>query len=302
MASPLRSTLRTLDSLSAIAIRGADATAFLQGQLSNDLDSLSPTRTLLASCNSAQGRVQVVMHLIQRRDGIVALVPTALVEQTLLRLRKYVLRSKVVLSDARGELTAYWPTAQQLQALGLPTPAAAHDHVEHDGSSIVRWPDPQERYLLIGPSGASHGDSSEAWRLADIRAGLAQVSPQTHELFVAQMLNLDLIGGISFEKGCYTGQEIIARTHFRGAVKRRMFRFEADSPPPAPGTRVLASGTHAGEVVDAVATERGCEMLAVIALGQREHELVTEQAPEVVMKRLAMPYEVEAPGQEGARR
>ena len=76
------------------------------------------------------------------------------------------------------------------------------------------------------------------------------------------MLNLDLLGGISFEKGCYTGQEIIARTHFRGAIKRRMFRFECAGQPPTPGTRVLAGEQHAGDVVDAAAGE----LLAVIEL------------------------------------
>ena len=86
----------------------------------------------------------------------------------------------------------------------------------------------------------SHAYREHDWRLAGIRAGLPQVYPQTHEAFVAQMLNLDLLGGVSFEKGCYTGQEIIARTHFRGAVKRRMFRFESAGPPPAPATRIVA--------------------------------------------------------------
>ena len=83
----------------------------------------------------------------------------------------------------------------------------------------------------------SDAEFAREWHAADIRAGLPQVYPQTHESFVAQMLNLDLLGGVSFEKGCYTGQEIIARTHFRGTVKRRMLRYAAACPAPAPGTR-----------------------------------------------------------------
>jgi folate-binding protein YgfZ len=292
MMSPLRSSLASVNFLGAIAITGSDANAFLQGQLSNDLQLLSTGRTLLASCNSAQGRAQVIARVVQRHDSILMLVPSVMVEQTMLRLRKYVLRSKVVLTNLGAQLVAYWPTAQQLQTLGLPQPNSPEEHIEHDGMSIVRWPDPTERYLLIGPAGASSGDASEAWRLADIRAGLAQLYPPTHEAFVAQMLNLDLVGGISFEKGCYTGQEIIARTHFRGMVKRRLFRFAATSSPPPPGTRVVVNGTHAGDVVDAVTTEQGCELLAVIALGQLDQQLVTEQAPQAVLKRLELPYEV----------
>jgi len=128
------------------------------------------------------------------------------------------------------------------------------------------------------------------WQLAGIRAGLPQVYPETYESFVAQMLNLDLLGGIAFEKGCYTGQEIIARTHFRGAIKRRMFRFRSEGPPPAPGTRVLAGEQHAGDVVDAAATSEGCELLAVVSLAQQDAELELESDRGVGIKKLPLPY------------
>jgi len=118
------------------------------------------------------------------------------------------------------------------------------------------------------------------------------VLPRTHESFVAQMLNLDLIGGISFEKGCYTGQEIIARAHFRGTVKRRMFRFGAVCTPPVPGTRVLAAGAHAGEVVDAVATGTGCELLAVVSLAHKDSALTLDSNPAVTLEQLPLPYPV----------
>jgi folate-binding Fe-S cluster repair protein YgfZ len=98
------------------------------------------------------------------------------------------------------------------------------------------------------------------------------------------MLNLDLLGGVNFEKGCYTGQEIIARTHFRGAIKRRMFRFEYSGPPPTPGTRVLAGEQHAGDVVDAAEDE----LLAVITLAQAEAELKLESGAQ--LKKLPLPY------------
>jgi len=128
------------------------------------------------------------------------------------------------------------------------------------------------------------------WRLAGIRAGLPQVYPETHEAFVAQMLNLDLLGGVSFEKGCYTGQEIIARTHFRGAIKRRMFRFECASPPPAPAARILAGDQHAGDVVDAAPTSEGCELLAVISLAQQDAVLELQTHRGVHLRKLPLPY------------
>jgi folate-binding protein YgfZ len=230
--------------LGSLLVSGADARSFLQGQLSADIDALTPARALPASCNSAQGRVQAVLWLTEQADGIALLLPASLTERIAARLRKYVLRSKVKIDESPA-------------APGIVEPAA---YRERD------------------------------WQLAGIRAGLPQVYPETYESFVAQMLNLDLLGGIAFEKGCYTGQEIIARTHFRGAIKRRMFRFGSEGPPPAPGTRVLAGEQHAGDVVDAAATSEGCELLAVVSLAQQDAELELESDRGVGIKKLPLPY------------
>jgi folate-binding protein YgfZ len=233
-------------SLGTLLVSGADARSFLQGQLSADIDALTPARAMLASCNSAQGRVQAVLWTVERSDGIALLLPASLIERTAARLRKYVLRSKVKVEQV--------PAGADLDE--------SHPYRERD------------------------------WRLAGIRAGLPQVYPETYETFVAQMLNLDLLGGVNFEKGCYTGQEIIARTHFRGAIKRRMFRFECAVPPPAPATRVLVGDQHAGDVVDAAATSAGCELLAVINLAQQDAALELESNRGVALRRLPLPYSV----------
>jgi folate-binding protein YgfZ len=230
--------------LGSLLVSGADARPFLQGQLSADIDALTPAHALLASCNSAQGRVQAVLWLAERADGIALTLPASLTERIAARLRRYVLRSKVKIDELPAVAELIEPAAYR----------------EHD------------------------------WRLAGIRAGLPQVYPQTYESFVAQMLNLDLLGGIAFEKGCYTGQEIIARTHFRGAIKRRMFRFQCACPPPAPGARVLAGEQHAGDVVDAVATDAGCELLAVISLASQETELELESSRGARLQKLPLPY------------
>jgi tRNA-modifying protein YgfZ len=234
-------------SLATLLVSGADTRTFLQGQLSADVAALTPARAMLASCNSAQGRVQAVLWLVERSAGIALTLPASLTERIVARLQKYVLRSKV-----------------RIEAL----PSAAVD--------VAAPPAYRER----------------EWRLAGIRAGLPQVYPETYEAFVAQMLNLDLLGGVDFEKGCYTGQEIIARTHFRGAIKRRMFRFQCGSPPPAPGTRVLADEQHAGDVVDAAATDAGCELLAVISLAQQDAGLELESIRGARLQKLPLPYSV----------
>jgi folate-binding protein YgfZ len=221
----------------SILVSGADARSFLQGQLSCDMDTLSRDKQLLASLNSAQGRVQAVLNLIEGDEGIVLSVVSSMAERTAQRLRKYVLRSKVKIEIAGPVLS---PEASSL--------------------------------------------------LPDLRSGLPHVFPETHEAFVAQMLNLDVLGGISFEKGCYAGQEIIARAHFRGAVKRRMFRFAASCSPLTPGTRLLGNGEHAGDVVYAAATEVGCELLAVVSLAQADAALALENG--TALTKLELPYSV----------
>ena len=277
-----------------ILVTGTDARSYLQGQLTCDIDKLTRNNALLASCNSAQGRVQAVLTVIERTDGIVLLVVPEIAERTITRLRKYILRSKVTIEDASPRLNACGLTAQQLNQAGTAGLDTVSTHQQMGNGSVVRWHDTQiERYVLIAPSSVGVHPSlmRDEWLLCDIRAGLPHVFSETHETFVAQMLNLDLLGGISFEKGCYTGQEIIARTHFRGTIKRRMNRFAAECLPPAPGTRLSANGEPAGEVVYAVATGTGCELLAVVPLTHTESLLALADS-NLALSRLPMPYPI----------
>lgn len=276
----------------SILVSGTDAREYLQGQLSFDMAGLTPQRIELASCNSSQGRVQAVLRMIERSDAFVLILPAAMTGATLSRLRKYVLRAKVKIESGSERFAVYDATGASLAGISIPDSAGAH--LAHEAISLIRWPG-ANRILMLAPTDASTQSDpavEHAWHLEDIRAGLPQVYPESHELFVAQMLNIDLLGGISFEKGCYTGQEIIARTHFRGTVKRRMFRFRAACPAPAPATRVIAGGAHAGDVVDAVATPDGCELLAVISLAQVNSPLALADIPESSLTRLELPYAV----------
>ncbi|MEJ1964588.1 MAG: hypothetical protein WDO56_24780 [Gammaproteobacteria bacterium] len=286
-----------LKSLTAISISGADARTFLQGQLSNDLRRLTPQRALLACGNSAQGRVQAVVTLLDRGDAVVALVATSMAGNVLSRLRNYVLRSKVAFVEDPGYAVAPI-TAADAADLVDGAPRAPGDSESRGSLSVLRWWGADDRYLLVAPRAAVQetpdASADLRWQRADIAAGVPQVYPQTHELFVAQMLNLDLLGGISFDKGCYTGQEIIARTHYRGTIKRRMMRFSANCAVPAPGTRVLHGGAHAGEVADAciAAPESGksCELLAVISVDRAGDALDLDGIENSSLSRLGLPY------------
>jgi folate-binding protein YgfZ len=288
-----------LAGLTPVSIGGADARTFLQGQLSSDLRRLTPQHALLASCNSAQGRVQAVLTLIERDDGIVAVVPATVAKRLVTRLRGYVLRSKVTFVEESTHVLAPLTAAQAAGMVDV-LPQTAGACITQGALSVMRWWSADERYLLLAPRTAVQATDDVAedlrWRRADIAAGLPQVYPETHESFVAQMLNLDLLGGISFDKGCYTGQEIVARTHYRGTIKRRMLRFTADCAAPAPGTRVLQAGTHAGEVVDACAADpkagRGCELLAVISVDRMDGALTLDGVADSALTRLDLPYAI----------
>jgi tRNA-modifying protein YgfZ len=269
--------------LAVLQVTGADARTYLQGQLTADMNALTHDRVLLASCNSPQGRVQGVLWMLDRSEGIACVVLASMQLRIAERLRRYVLRAKVTIE----------PSATLVVGRALPEGEIAPSvgvHIEQDSASHFSLA--ASMHLVVAPGDRMEKPAGHAsrWRLEQIRAGIPQVYPETHEAFVAQMLNLDTLGAISFEKGCYTGQEIIARAHYRGSVKRRMFRFAAECTPPSPGTRVLSAGQHAGEVVDAASAGSGCELLAVITLAQIESPLELESAPGQTLTRLPLPY------------
>lgn len=280
--------------LGVLRIRGADAINFLQGQLSNDASRLQPGQVQLTGYHTPQGRAIAVLRLIAlAADDVAAILPRELVAAVAGRLKRYVLRSKVqILEDsAQWQLLGFKGAAPALQA----------------GVLCVAYG--RSRQLVLCPQGspspepeALRGTRSD-WVACDIEEGLPQVYTATSEAFVAQMLNLDATFGIAFDKGCYTGQEIIARAHYRGHVKRRMQRFVSEGPCTlAPGhTGVLGDG-RGFKVVDAVPADQGrCEFLAVAnaAPGGHTSSAAEESAAPadtadtqvlIAARQLALPY------------
>ncbi len=234
---------------------GIDARAFLQGQLSQDLTRLAPDAPLLAGYHSPQGRVIAVLRVAlgETADELLAVLPLELIETVRLRLSKYVLRSRLRIADASDA----W------RVLAVP----------HDGvATPLRLPLTTSRALLLERvSAAATTDAPAspgavaAWTAADITDGLPQVYAATSERYVSQMLNLDVLGGIAFDKGCYTGQEVIARAHYRGRVKRRMQRFRMAGPRTlsAGDTVSLGDGLSLGVVAATTDANSRSEFLAV---------------------------------------
>ncbi len=271
--------------LGAIRASGPEAEVFLQNQLSNDVRQLGISNVQLSSYNSAKGRVLDLLAL--RRDAGAILLETRrdTLAATLKRLRMFVLRSKVVLEDLGDDYAAFGIAGPQAAALlaqaGLPLPAQDWDWLEAGGITVLRRPGVGVRYSVHAApeqlAGLWHGLAlqarpvgSAAWRLLDVLAGLPAIHPQTADHFVAQMLNLDRLGAISFTKGCYPGQEIVARMHYLGNLKRRMFLCRVETAAAAPGTPVHAADGDAraiGEVVESAPhPEGGTALLAVLQL------------------------------------
>ena len=276
-----------LDHLGTLRFYGADARKFLQGQLSNDVQRLTAETLLRAGLHNPQGRTLALLALTpEGADAVLAVLPRDLIVPVSTQLKRYVLRSKVVISDTSSDYRIYGFANSSSVA-----PGAGH---------LCRYGlQDDTRMLLLHPSTdpplAGSELASTHWRELDIAAGLPHLSSTTSGQFVAQMLNLDCIEAISFSKGCYTGQEVIARAHYRGRVKRRMQRFVSLLPHQLAAGAIgrLADG-RSFRVIDAsVRSDGRCEFLAVAALPGAVQEAdqggdVNDQA--LVVEGLTLPY------------
>ncbi|HYW03154.1 MAG TPA: folate-binding protein YgfZ [Gammaproteobacteria bacterium] len=275
-----------LSHLGVIGVHGEDAANFLQGQLTADLRDIDSGRATPAGHCDPKGRLLATLRVFRRDDRWALELPRDQVEFMLERLHKFVLRARVTLEDAsdgiiRIGVSGPEAAAELEEILVGAVPAAPWMVAEREDASVIRLPGPHPRFEIAGervepmrrlwerlnvrcaPVGA------DAWQLLEIIAGLPTVYARTSGEFLPQMVNLDRIGGVSFRKGCYPGQEVVARVHSRGRVKRRMYRahLEADATP-APGDPVLADGERTvGAVVDARPhPDSGSELLAVVEI------------------------------------
>jgi tRNA-modifying protein YgfZ len=270
-----------LGALGVLRVRGADSLSFLQGQLSNDMLRLGADRALLAGYHNPQGRVIALLRVVQLAgDDLLAILPRELVASVVQRLGKFVLRSKAKLADESG-LWAISGLIERARAANAVAelPGAINEVARRGAALAVCIAQRPARWLLVSPASepapfpaSSAGDDTELWERLSIAAGEPEVYAATSEAFVAQMVNLDALGAIAFDKGCYTGQEIIARAHYRGRVKRRMQRFLTEERAPLkPGDAgVLADGRSFTVVRAAEHSDGRCEFLAVTVVDAGE--------------------------------
>lgn len=292
-----------------IRVSGEDAVSFLQGQLTANMRDIGRDSSRLAAWCNPKGRMVSTMRVIQMGQDFLVRLPLGRLEPVLRRLRMYVLRSRVQLEDVSSQYARMGvsgdaiPGLLEHQELELPTVVDAV--VQADELAVVRVPGFYPRLELVGSVraltaqwqcfGTIPAAGADAWGLLETMAGLPEVYEQTVEAFVPQMLNLDLLGGVSFTKGCYPGQEVVARTQHLGKLKRRMYLARlGPGPRPAPNGVVCAvvDGADRGRVVAAYPDgSGGWLVLAVIQTAAvLDGALSVEGHPDQVLTFEPLPY------------
>lgn len=302
-----------LSDLAVIRAEGPDAAAFLHGQLSQDVNHLGPTEARLAAYCSAKGRMQASALLLRPADEQVWLLTDAgILPGWLKRLKMFVLRSKVQLTE--GGLQAWGLAGESASKfLGDAAKAPVWSSQPLASGQLVRLPDVQQvpRWLWLGvPEAAAWladlpALPESAWSSLEVLSGIPRVTEATSDQFVPQMVNFELVGGVNFQKGCYPGQEIVARSQYRGTVKRRAFLAEVQGSA-RPGQEVFASsdtGQPAGMVVLAAqlpqevnaSNEAPYVVLLELKLASAADVITLGAADGPALRLLPLPYDMPSP-------
>ncbi len=278
------STITPLPHLAILRAHGPQAADLLQAQLTQSVQNWPEDTARMAAMCTPQGRMLADFLLWREADGGMAmLLDATLAEATLKRLRMYILRLQCKVDDVTPERALFGlllPHGETLPA-GLHCPAAPWSLLREADRCVVRLADAPglQRLLLVAESPEARtaaaqwiatmaSGSTEAWSLSEIRAGIGHVTAATAQQFVPQMLNYEALGAVDFKKGCYPGQEIVARTQYRGTIKRRTYRLLSPVAL-APGDEIIQSADPTqpcGLVVNAAPAETGWEALAELKI------------------------------------
>ncbi len=306
-------TLCDLSHEGLIRVHGEESETFLQGQLTNDIRNVDENTHQLSGYCSPKGRLLALFRLFRRQDGYYLQFPHPLLDSSLKRLRMFVLRSKVTLDDVSDELVRFALTGTDAEKLLgeqlTELPSGDFETVTTNGITALRLTGPIPRFILCGESSAMQPlwqslhaagatpAGNAVWHWLQIQVGEPEVVTETVEAFVPQMLNLQLINGVSFKKGCYTGQEVVARMQYLGKLKRRMYLAHSDSTQkPNIGDELYSpgssSGQGAGKIVSvAPAPQGGYDMLTVLETSGVERDVFyLDEAQQIALSIQQPPY------------
>ncbi|WP_210546431.1 folate-binding protein YgfZ [Rhodoferax sp. PAMC 29310] len=289
-----------LTHLGVIKVEGEDAAKFLHGQLTQDFSLLGMTEARLAAFCSAKGRMQASFIGFKKSPAEIMLIcPLDVLAPAMKRLAMFVMRAKAKFSDVSAEMSVYGLAGDAINKIATPA-GSAWTKTDIDASTLVHlYPaDGVARALWLGPSAqaAPKGEplSEDLWAWGEVRSGIALITAPIVEAFVPQMLNYESVGGVNFKKGCYPGQEVVARSQFRGTLKRRAYLAHSDAPM-AVGDEVYQSaneGQPCGTVAQAAASPLGgydaVVSMQVAAFEAGDLHLTSATGPELVAS--APPY------------
>lgn len=304
-----------LTHLGLIAATGDEAAHFLHNQLTNDVEHLAAEARPAGYC-TPKGRLLASLLIWKTGDRILLQIPRDIQATTQKRLQMFILRTKAKLADVSDEqimLGLAGPAAASALMPWFPElPLAIYDKIETAAGTLIRHPNafgiPRYQWIttpeqameawpqltaVLQPTGP------EAWRLAEIDGGVPHITATTQEQFVPQMINFELIGGVNFKKGCYPGQEIVARSQYLGKLKRRMMHASVTAEHVAPGTEIFAAsdpGQPCGMVVNAArATPQTVDCLVEIKLAAADAEVRLGAADGPLLSFQPLPYPLTDP-------
>lgn len=300
--------------LGLILANGSDTESFLQNQLSNDISLIDENSFQLSSYSTPKGRMLGIFRVVKIENGYLLIMPGSILPAILQRLQMYVVQAQVALADASAYFTRFSIQSQQVSVTdNIVLPRQPGKVFQSDSliSLHLGLVEQQARYLILDLNmdeaksvwnrfaeqlSISHFDS---WRLSEIKAGIPVIYPATSEQFVAQMANLNRLNGVNFKKGCYPGQEIVARMQYLGTLKRRMFLAEIRTDEcPLAGDDLVVSGSDSadgsGKVVDAVFARNGkCYCLFIAQIKKAEaNQLILLRQPDSEIRLLDLPYSI----------
>ncbi|MFA5982641.1 MAG: folate-binding protein [Methylococcaceae bacterium] len=287
--------------LGVLKLTGIDSATFLQGQITCNVNDLTESQSCFAALCNPKGRVITTFLLIKTGNDFLMVVPMELLALVHKKLQHYLLRAKVVITDESNNLCLFgvhqantpanFLTTTQSHSVITVNLAQQSSHLLYLAPvelAIFSWQQAIETQSL-SPA------NSDLWRYYDISAGIPWLNLATTEEFIPQMLNIDKLGGISFKKGCYTGQEIVARTHYLGQAKREMFLAECDinQPIPAAASVIIDAGQESfpvvGKVLSAEAGQNSYRLLIILAsTGYHADKLQLKDGPQNKIKLLPL--------------
>lgn len=300
-------------------IAGPGTDRFLQGQFSQQIDDVTSGHAPRAAACTPKGRAYCLTRLVRDGEDVLMELPAELADDTVSQLRKYLMLFRGTSMEVETGARIVGLLGESAIKQWLPDAADrladSGDAVVIQGGHLVRTMDTAEgmaRYelwqtgALDEPVKQALDDIPEAtltdWHASEIAAGVASLTPATREGFVPQMLNWQHLGGIHFKKGCYTGQEVIARMHFLGQLKKSLFRFSCAQTDhlPAPGEAVMNEDRSVGTVINSVRFSDGTgELLAVVRHDAAEASLAPQSAPAATLSPRPLPYPVSEREQAG---